>query len=224
MGLDSVELVLETESTFGLNIPDCDAQQIATVGDLIQYVKTHVNEGSGSFCRSSHVFYQFRRELMKLLPLDRHEIRPSAKLEDLIPRKLRRTAWEKLHGSGLPLPNLGLSNSAASVSALACVTAAVGMGILTKELIASILALVKFGALAHTVTRPLAVHVQCVDGTLRDIVVRMTPMNRAADNASGFLTEKEITHRVRLLISEQLGIPIGEVTATARFVDDLGMD
>jgi len=40
--LDIVELVMELEDTFGLNIPDEDAQKMQTVGDAVNYVKDHI--------------------------------------------------------------------------------------------------------------------------------------------------------------------------------------
>lgn len=36
--LDTVELVMEFEKTFNLQIPDEDAEKIATVGDAIKYI------------------------------------------------------------------------------------------------------------------------------------------------------------------------------------------
>jgi len=40
--LDTVELVMEFEDEFDLNIPDEDAEKIQTVGDAINYIKEHV--------------------------------------------------------------------------------------------------------------------------------------------------------------------------------------
>jgi len=37
--LDTVELVMAFEEEFGLEIPDEDAEKIATVGDAISYIK-----------------------------------------------------------------------------------------------------------------------------------------------------------------------------------------
>ena len=37
--LDTVELIMEFEKEFGVNIPDDQAEKIATVGDAISYVE-----------------------------------------------------------------------------------------------------------------------------------------------------------------------------------------
>ncbi|MBD3258837.1 acyl carrier protein, partial [candidate division GN15 bacterium] len=39
--LDTVELVMALEEEFGLEIPDEDAEKIASVGDAIEYIKQH---------------------------------------------------------------------------------------------------------------------------------------------------------------------------------------
>jgi acyl carrier protein len=40
--LDTVELVMEFEKTFNLQIPDEDAEKIATVGDAVRYLSGKV--------------------------------------------------------------------------------------------------------------------------------------------------------------------------------------
>jgi acyl carrier protein len=40
--LDQVELVMALEDTFGIEIPDEDAEKLVTVGDAITYLKEHV--------------------------------------------------------------------------------------------------------------------------------------------------------------------------------------
>lgn len=40
--LDTVELIMEFEKEFDLQIPDEDAEKISTVGDAIKYVEEHV--------------------------------------------------------------------------------------------------------------------------------------------------------------------------------------
>ncbi|WP_077615053.1 acyl carrier protein [Caenibacillus caldisaponilyticus] len=39
--LDVVELVMELEDEFGLEISDEDAEKILTVGDVVEYIKSH---------------------------------------------------------------------------------------------------------------------------------------------------------------------------------------
>ena len=39
--LDTVELIMELEKAFDLQIPDEDAEKITTVGDAIKYIEEH---------------------------------------------------------------------------------------------------------------------------------------------------------------------------------------
>ena len=42
--LDTVELVMALEEEFNLEISDEDAEKIATVGDAVRYIETHVKK------------------------------------------------------------------------------------------------------------------------------------------------------------------------------------
>jgi acyl carrier protein len=39
--LDTVELVMALEEEFGMEIPDEEAEKIATVGDAVKYIESH---------------------------------------------------------------------------------------------------------------------------------------------------------------------------------------
>jgi len=41
--LDTVELVMALEEEFNIEIPDEDAEKIKSVGDAIEYIKSHAN-------------------------------------------------------------------------------------------------------------------------------------------------------------------------------------
>ena len=40
--LDIVELVMALEEEFDIEIPDADAEKVATVGDVVDYIKDHI--------------------------------------------------------------------------------------------------------------------------------------------------------------------------------------
>ena len=42
--LDVVEFVMEVESKFGITIPDEDAGKMATVGDAVKYIESHMKK------------------------------------------------------------------------------------------------------------------------------------------------------------------------------------
>ncbi len=46
--LDTVELVMEFEDEFETSIPDEEAEKIQTVGQAIDYIKTHMDKTAGA--------------------------------------------------------------------------------------------------------------------------------------------------------------------------------
>ncbi len=40
--LDIVELIMALEEEFDIEIPDSEAEKVATVGDVVDYIKNHV--------------------------------------------------------------------------------------------------------------------------------------------------------------------------------------
>lgn len=42
--LDIVELIMALEGEFDIEIPDEDAEKIGSVGDVVDYIKSHVEE------------------------------------------------------------------------------------------------------------------------------------------------------------------------------------
>ena len=41
--LDIVDLIMNLEETFNIEIPDSDAEKVATVGDVVDYIKNLVD-------------------------------------------------------------------------------------------------------------------------------------------------------------------------------------
>ena len=39
--MDTVELIMQLEEAFNIQIPDEDADKISTVGEVVRYIETH---------------------------------------------------------------------------------------------------------------------------------------------------------------------------------------
>lgn len=96
MGLDLVELVMAVEERFGITLSDDDAMSAETPGKLIDLIYAKLDKGGSGECLTSRAFYLVRRALMQQFEWHRSQIVPAARLEELVPRKNRREAWQRL--------------------------------------------------------------------------------------------------------------------------------
>ncbi len=109
MGLDSVELVIAVEDTFGISIPDREAAAMITPALLISYVQRAVSSKPISRpCLSQRAFHHIRASLCEVTKCPVEEIRLETRLNDLFPKNDRRQRWDEFRSvSGLQsLPNL----------------------------------------------------------------------------------------------------------------------
>ena len=220
MGLDSVELVLEIEEAFNVEIPDADAQEIRTVGELIHCVRSRLPRGP--VCLTSRTFYRLRREILQLLPLARDQIRPGSRVDEIIPKSKRRLVWRRLRASGLRLPELTLPPALFRGASLQVLESAASLALLTREWLVLGVA-VPLGLLAGWATRPFAVEVEYGCLTIRDLILHAVPRDRA-ERVAGSWTHGEVAEKVRLLVSLHSGVPLEKIQDDTRFIEDLGMD
>ena len=105
MGLDTVELVMEVEETFGIEIPIEAAQEIVTVGDLFEFVKSQTELAPAGTCLTAATFYDLRKGL-HLSGIDQR-FGPSTRLDEILPCDDRRSFWARLaEDTELRLPKL----------------------------------------------------------------------------------------------------------------------
>jgi hypothetical protein len=97
MGLDTVELVMRIEDTFGIAIPDEEASRLLTPDDVTDYILTRVEVTDEPLpCLSQRTFYILRRSFIRTLQTPRHAFRPDVPLIDLLPADLPDEAWERV--------------------------------------------------------------------------------------------------------------------------------
>lgn len=95
MGLDSVELVLAVEETFGISIPDGDASTLITPALLISYVQRAVSSKPVQRpCLSQRAFHRVRSSLCEVTEFSRSDIRLETRIDHLFPKSDRQQRWD----------------------------------------------------------------------------------------------------------------------------------
>lgn len=96
MGLDLVELVMNVEERFGIEISDREAQVCTTPRKLADLIVQKVHCSSRSVCLSQRAFHLLRRASLNVLGLPRPQFRLDTRLEDVVPSEGRRRVWLRL--------------------------------------------------------------------------------------------------------------------------------
>ena len=61
MGLDSIEILMKVENTFGIQIPDREAEKIITIKEFHDAVWRHLSGRCTDKCKSQALFYKLRK-------------------------------------------------------------------------------------------------------------------------------------------------------------------
>ena len=229
MGLDTVEIVMEVEDTFGIVFSDEAAPQIRTVGGLHQYILECRRRNEQQGCATARMFRGIRRFLVETGSVPRRAIRPSTHLTSILPPRHRRRVWISLQASvsgrlrGLRLPfRLG-----PIIAGLCIAAGVVGMAIVAPQVgAANAIALgvtttVTMLLLVFFVTRPLAVALPNGVVTVGDVAHAALPPGYGVA-AKQEMADEEVWQRLQKIVSDILCVKNEEVTPSARFVEDLG--
>ncbi len=231
MGLDAVELLIEIEDTFSIEIPDEDASRMATVGDVHEYIVANSNMASkGSVCLSASAFRSLRRAAASLGVTDR--LRPRDSIDRLLPDSGRRRFWTSLqHSAQLRLPKLRRPKwmVAAATVVVMLLTAWVGLAVYREtrsQLAAPILgvaAAMFSGWLLSVLTLPFATLPPANCATLGHLAESVLGLNfsQLAKRYHGG-DSNDVWIALRAVIVEQLGVSPEVVTPTASFEKELG--
>ena len=106
MGLDTVEIVMGWEETFGISISDDEAFGLRTprmATDLIASKLAATDEPQRA-CLSLRAFHRLRASIMSVASVSRQNFRPDAHLKDLVGRWRWETVRSQCGISSLPKP------------------------------------------------------------------------------------------------------------------------
>lgn len=248
MGLDVVELVMEIEDEFGIQITEEDYPKAVTVGDLrdLVVVKLAVKEGwepvgQSSYCPSAALFLWLRKGLTTALDQSHLRVRPSDRLDGYLPSFRRRKDWFRWQTAcELYLPALqhrpwleSLPLTGTLVTLLVSIAGGVmlsvaqngdaGLILLAFSFLNSLIVGTVLLALREALPRrnlPPAL------ATFADLVREIGPLDwqklQTLKRIGPAERREEIWRRVQKIVSEQLNIPIPEIQPASRFIDDLG--
>ena len=225
MGLDLVELVMAVEETFGIELPDAEAEKLTTPALLTEFILTRVKTAEQSICHSRKAFYAVRRVVMKEFGTQRAQVKPDTALESLIPRPNRRAAWrrtqEMLEAESLP----ELLRPTWVVAVLAAVYAG-GVGVCWLAGLpfwASAMAGVVPWRLAHVATRAFRTEFPASCRTAGELAQYLVGHAAKLFEPTGRVwTREEVAITIRRLTIEHLGLRPDQYDEHARFVEDLG--
>ncbi len=111
MGLGTIELVMNIEDDFGIQVPDEDAEKLRTVGQTVDYLLRVLNLeprrvlADPTCCPSRSIFYDLRRQFLDnychCVPA--RLFRPDSRLSDMVPSDTLRARWDRFaRAVGLP--------------------------------------------------------------------------------------------------------------------------
>lgn len=239
MGIDLVELVMDFEDEFNLTIPDEDYEHLRTVGDMYEYVISKKGDAIEHpslprVCLTMVVFSRLRPALQVLADVPRRSIRTKTSLGSLTAHAERRDVWESVKElTSLQLPKLQRPTWMVYALAASCVGAVIS----AVYCLAMILPIAVAWAFSLIIVAPLLARLLVVRSqrfatsipancaTVGGLARQVERLNHGAlqERYRGDVSV-DVWEKLCGIVSEQLGVPLDEVTYGARFVEDLNAD
>lgn len=220
MGLDSVELLVRTEDTFGIVIKDSDAEKVSTVSDLVNTVLMYLKSRPKLICKSQHVFYRLRKSLTYR---DSKAICLNDPLSKYLKDKSEYKNLEEL--SDLKFPNLTLPNHLNWTMILSTIAIIIMLCsymfdsfvffIMGTLLFFGWIKLYEFVVYKYSTVLPKV--------TMREFIESITHLNYKEIHPE-FHSNLEVKVLVKRLISDSMGIDIHKIHGSSTLSRDLGID
>lgn len=233
MGMDTVEMVMEMEDTFGVELTEADVEAVRTPRDLVDVIFGKLRHSDVQVCQTQRGFYLLRRAFMQELGLARNDIRLDSHFREWIPPEHERELWPRLQVSVSARGWPDLARPLWMVRLLTCIVLAVMiiicLAITTFLATAPVAGFIISIMPALILTIPLAIvaawsterYRHYIPGryqTIRDLV-RCT---LSSDHIAW--KRKEVSSTVKLIVMEQLDVKEADYREDARFIEDFGAD
>ncbi|KPL21299.1 MAG: hypothetical protein AMJ75_10230 [Phycisphaerae bacterium SM1_79] len=231
MGLQGVEVVMDLEEAFGVELKDDQVVESVTprmIGDVIFSKLKATDE---HICQSQRALYILRKALLNMFNPERKSITPDTRFGDFIGKLQEKEIWGQL---GVAIPGrswprlarpLWMSPlliavtlaifSMTSITVYAAIRSLLGIeiGFIAGAVLAAV-----FAHIATKLTRPCKVRIPSRFKSVRDAI----PYAITSDPVKS--TREQVPVLVEQIVMEELGVKESECTEDSRFVDDFGMN
>jgi acyl carrier protein len=233
MGLDSVELLVKVENTFGIEIPGPEAEKILTVGDFHDAVWRHIAGKYSEKCKSQSLFYKLRKSSADEFGFSPENFTLEASPDIIFPKHNRRRAYSSFAKAiNLKLPKLELTRPLARLLSLFGLFAILGGLAISIVLInffdysKSTLFIPVIGialtVLLSNLLNPWRTVIEA--STIRVFTEHTLSVNYAKLISDEGTNRKEMEMVINHIIAEMAGLNLEEVRPEKRIVADLGID
>jgi len=231
MGLDMVEIVMETEERFGIKLHSADFTRVRTVADFAVCVSRQLPTSIGVSPKVM-AFRRLRDLMISEAGIERRLIRPSANFDELF-RNQRRSTWTKLRTKEPRLPPLQLTYradrlfvapaAAAILGVIGFTAALIGARGWPKSLVIGTVGALAFGAFVLMLNRICRTQFPKGCQTVRELCEHLTLYVAPADpDGQRLIWQIRVLDEVRRISADILGLPLDKVKPESRFVEDLG--
>lgn len=230
MGMDGVEILVEVEDAFGIELDDREVTKIVTVGDLCELVLSIVPRATQERCLTALAFWRLRAALGSM-GVERARVRSDTPLEEVVwcsgqSAADRRMAWARLAATlRLDLPPLARSRTLIAVSATTCLCAFSAVLLASRSTWQAAAGAIALALLLGITTRSRRGYRPASLATVGDLA-RALVLRQSAKIAAptGGFTRPQVEAIVARIIADYQGLPLERVTLGARLVADLAVD
>ena len=233
MGLDSVEIIVNVESAFGITISNFEAEKITTVGDIHAIVWRSVQGRQSMRCHSQQLYYKLRHTLTNKFRVAKDDIELHASLNDIFPKTNRRLLYRKLENElQLKLPELVLSAVWDNILRITGIILIVGMLACSLVMVNLfnysrwLYLLPGFGVIATIFFSNILDPVRTVfmPATVKAYTQKVLSLNYATLVQGNGTNKKEVELMINHIIADTAGLEMHEISPEKKLGDDLGID
>jgi len=233
MGLDSVEILMKVEDTFGIKIPDQEAEQILTVGDFHNSVWHHLSGKHSDKCKSQHLFYKLRKLFADTFKFSPQQLKLDTSPEEIFPITNRRQEYLSFaNTANLKFPDLILTKPWATLLTTFGIATTIG-GLITSLVLINLLDFSKWTLLIPLIgliltfllsdlLNPKRTVIQ--ETTIREFTQHILSLNYSTLVTTQGTNRKEMESVINNIIADMAGLDLEEVTSEKKISDDLGIN